>query len=61
MHWKSTEQQVHFQSNDDLPPPHIRGIVCIDWMPEGQTFNQVYCKEILTTFHKLVRRKTPEM
>jgi hypothetical protein len=26
----------------------IRGIVHVDWVPEGQTVNQVYYKEVLT-------------
>jgi hypothetical protein len=32
-----------------------------DWVPEGQTVNQVYCKEVLTTLRERVRRKGPEM
>jgi hypothetical protein len=28
----------------------IRGIVHIDWVPEGQTVNQVYYKEVLAAF-----------
>ena len=27
----------------------------MDWVPEGQTINQVYYKEILTNFHERVR------
>jgi hypothetical protein len=30
-------------------------------MPEGQTVNQVYYKEILTALHERVKRKRPEM
>jgi histone-lysine N-methyltransferase SETMAR len=36
-------------------------IVHIDWVPEGRTVNQVYCKEGLTIFCERVRRKRPEM
>ena len=28
----------------------IQGIVHVDWVPEGQTVNQVYYKEVLKTF-----------
>jgi hypothetical protein len=53
---KNTEEQVKFQSNDDRFFD-IRGIVHIDWVPEGQTFNQVYYKKVLTVLHERVRRK----
>ena len=33
----------------------------MDWMPEGQTVNQVYYKEVLTNLHEQMRRKRPEM
>ena len=39
----------------------IRGIVHVDWEPEGQTVNQVYYKKILTNFRERMRRKRPEM
>jgi len=39
----------------------IQGIVHVDWVPEGQTINQVYYKEVLTNFHERVRRRRPEM
>jgi histone-lysine N-methyltransferase SETMAR len=39
----------------------LRGIVHIDWVPEGQTVNQVYYKEILTTLLERVWRKRPEI
>ena len=38
-----------------------RGIVHVDWAPEGQTFNQVYYKEVLTKLRERVRRRRPEM
>jgi hypothetical protein len=40
---------------------NTQGIVHIDWVPEGETVNQVNCKEVLTAFHERVRRKRPEM
>jgi hypothetical protein len=40
---------------------NIRGTVHIDWVPEGQTVNQVYYKEVLPTLRERVRRKRPEM
>jgi len=38
----------------------IRGTVHVDWVPEGQTVNQVYCKEVSTHLRERVRRR-PEM
>ena len=29
----------------------------MDWVPEGQTVNQVYYKEVLTNLHEWVRRR----
>jgi hypothetical protein len=29
-----------------------RGIVHIDWVPQGQTINQVYYKEVLTNLRE---------
>ena len=40
---------------------NIRGIVDVDWGPEGQTVNQVYYKEVLTNLREWVRRRRPEM
>jgi hypothetical protein len=40
---------------------YIQGIVHIDWVPEGQTVNQVYYKKVLTILREWVRRKSPEM
>ena len=34
----------------------IRGIVHVDWVPGGQTVNQVYYKEVLTNLRERVRR-----
>ena len=33
----------------------------MDWVPEGQTVNQVYYKEVLTNLRERVRSKRPEM
>ena len=33
----------------------------MDWVPEGQTVNQVYYKEVLTNLCEWVRRRRPEM
>ena len=33
----------------------------MDWVPEGQTVNQVYYKELLTNLCEWVRRIRPEM
>jgi len=39
----------------------IRGVIYIDWVPEGQTVNQVYYKKVLTTLRERVRRGRPVM
>jgi len=41
--------------------PNIGVIVHMDWVPESQTINQVYYKEILTNLREWVRRRRPEM
>jgi hypothetical protein len=67
-HWKSptSPRKKARKSKSNLKAMmmiffNIRGIVHIDWVPEGHTVNQVYYKEVLTTFHEQVRRKRPEM
>jgi hypothetical protein len=38
---------------------YIRGIVHIGWVPEGQTVNQFYFKEVLTILcERVIRKKT---
>jgi len=39
---------------------YIRGILHLDWVPEGQTINQVYYKEVLINLREQVRSR-PEM
>jgi len=39
----------------------IRGIVHVDWVPQGQTVNQVYYKEVLINLHEGVGRRRLEM
>ena len=39
----------------------IWGVIHIDWVPEGQTVNQVYYKNVLTTLCERVRRRRPDM
>jgi ribosomal protein L14 len=34
----------------------IRGIVHVNWVPEGKTVNQVHYKEVLTTVLERMRR-----
>jgi len=67
MHWKrpsSPKQKKAWQSKSEFKAMmivyfDIRGTVHMDWVPEGQTVNQVYCKEVLTDLRERVRR--PEM
>jgi len=39
----------------------IRGIVHYEFVPTGQTVNQVYYLEVLEKLHEKVRRKQPEI
>ena len=39
----------------------ILGVIYIDWVPEGQTVNQVYYKNVLTTLRERVGRRRPDM
>ena len=69
MHWKSPSsprQKKARQSKSKFKVmmivfSDIRGIVHVDWVPESQTINQVYYKEVLTNLREWVRRRRPEM
>jgi tRNA A37 threonylcarbamoyladenosine biosynthesis protein TsaE len=39
----------------------IRGIIMIEWAPEGQTVNQKYYLEVLAKLQEQVRKKRPEL
>ena len=58
---ENTAEQIQIYSSDDRFFPDIRGIVHIDLVPEGQTVNQVYYKEVSTNLHERVSRRRPEM
>jgi len=53
---ESTAEQIQIQRNDDLFFD-IRGIVHVHWMPEVQTVNHVYYKEVFTNLREWVRRR----
>ncbi|KAL4113365.1 hypothetical protein QTP88_016997 [Uroleucon formosanum] len=39
----------------------IKGVIMTEWVPQGQTVNQHYYLQILTTLRERVRRKQPEL
>jgi len=63
MHWKSPSsprQKKARQSKSKFKVmmivfSDIRGIVHVDWVPECQSVNQVYYKEVLTNQRELVK------
>ena len=65
IHWKSPSspsQKKAWQSKSKFKAmmiffSDIRGIVHVDWVPESQTINQVYYKEVLTNLCEWVRRR----
>ena len=69
MHWKSPQsprkEKAHMSKSKFKAMMivffDIRGLIYIDWVPEGQTVNQVYYKNVLTTLRERVRRRRPDM
>jgi len=66
MHWKSPSlprQKKARQSKSKFKAmmifffSDIRGIVHVAWVPEGQTVNQVYYKEVLTNLRERVKEE----
>jgi len=39
----------------------IKGVIMTEWVPQGQTVNQHYYLQVLTTLRERVRRKRPEL
>jgi hypothetical protein len=39
----------------------VRGVIMIEWVPEGQTVNQKHYLEFLTKLREQVRKKRPEL
>ncbi|KAL4149713.1 hypothetical protein QTP88_003590 [Uroleucon formosanum] len=39
----------------------IKGLIMTEWVPQGQTVNQHYYLQVLTTLRERVRRKRPEL
>lgn len=39
----------------------IRGVIYINWVPEGQTVNQHYYLEVLKTLRERIRKKRPDL
>jgi tRNA A37 threonylcarbamoyladenosine biosynthesis protein TsaE len=40
---------------------NIRGVIMIEWAPEGQTVNQKYYLEVLTKFRERMRKKRSDL
>jgi hypothetical protein len=40
---------------------NIRGIIIIEWVPEGQRVNQKYYLEVLTKLRERVRKKMSDL
>ena len=68
LHWKSPSSPRQKKARQSISKFKammivffdIRGIVHVDWVPEGQTVNQDYYKEVLTNLHEWVRRRRSE-
>ena len=62
MHWKSPQspRKKKFKAMM-IVFFDIRGVIYIDWVPEGQTVNKVYYKNVLTTLRERVRRRRTDM
>ena len=69
MHWKSPESPRKKKARMSKSKfkvmmivfYDIKGIIYINWVPQGQTVNQVYYEEVLTTLCERVKRRRPEM
>ena len=58
--YKSPSVEIKSQNNVADFFLDIRGIVHYEFVPTGQTVNQVYYLEVLEILHEKVRRKRPE-
>jgi len=69
MHWKSPQsprkKKVHMSKSKFKAMMtvffDIRGVIYIDWVPEGHSVNQFYYKNVLTTLRERVRRRRPDI
>lgn len=68
MHWKSTKTEKGLTDKmivagtdivflDIKGISHVKGIFHVDWVPEGQTVNQVYCKSGFETLREQIQRR----
>jgi hypothetical protein len=69
MHWKTSESpklKKARMSKSKLKAMlivffDIKGVIMTEWIPQGQTVNQHYYLQVLTTLRERVRRKRPEL
>ena len=54
-------QSIKFANSPQCACRDIRGIVQCEFVPTGQTVNQIYYLEVLKRLREKVRRKRPEI
>jgi hypothetical protein len=69
MHWKTSTSTIMKKARMSKPKVKamiivffdIRGVIMIEWIPEGQTVNQKYYFVVLSKLRERVRKKRQEL